>query len=92
MSKNTTVNLRVDSDVKREAGEILAHMGLTFSEAFNLLLHQVRIQKALPFAVVSYGHTPRPETLAFIDRVERGEEEVVGPFSSKEELWKSLEI
>jgi DNA-damage-inducible protein J len=85
MSKNTTVNLRVDSEVKQQAGEILSSMGLTFSEAFNLLLHQIRIQRALPFEVTSYGHTPKPETLALLDRIERGEAEMAGPFSTFEE-------
>ena len=54
VAKNTTVNLRVDSEVKEEAGEILASMGLTFSEAFNLMLHQICLQHALPFKVVAY--------------------------------------
>ncbi|MCL2343764.1 MAG: type II toxin-antitoxin system RelB/DinJ family antitoxin [Firmicutes bacterium] len=92
MAKNTTVNLRVDSEVKEQTGEILASMGLTFSEAFNLLLHQILLQRALPFDIVAYGHTPRPETRALIDRIESGEEKLVGPFSSKEELWRSLGI
>ena len=92
MNKNTTVNLRVNSDVKEQAGIILDAMGLSFSDAFNLLLHQIRIQRGLPFDVVAYSHTPRQETLAFIERIENGEEELVGPFSSKEELWRSLGI
>ena len=92
MNKNTTLNLRINSEVKEQAGLILDAMGLTFSDAFNLMLHQVRIQRSLPFDVVAYSHTPKPETLAFIERVENGEEELVGPFSSKEELWMSLGI
>ena len=92
MAKNATLNLRVDSEVKAQAGEILKSMGLTFSEAFNLMLHQVRIQRALPFDVVSYGHTINPKTLALIERIERGEENLIGPFASKEELWENLEI
>jgi DNA-damage-inducible protein J len=92
VSKNTTLNLRVDSEIKERTGKILASMGLTFSEAFNLMLHQVDIQRALPFDVVAYSHTPKPETLALIERIENGEEEIVGPFSSKEELWSSLEL
>ena len=92
MTKNTTINLRVNIEVKEQAGRILDAMGLTFSDAFNLMLHQVRIQRSLPFDIVAYSHTPKPETLAFIERVESGEEELVGPFSSKEELWKSLGI
>lgn len=92
MSKNTTINLRVNSEVKEQAGLILNAMGLSFSDAFNLLLHQVRIQRSLPFDVVAYSNAPRAETLAFIERIENDEEELVGPFSSKDDLWKSLEI
>jgi len=92
MTKNATINLRVNTEVKEQAGRILDAMGLTFSDAFNLMLHQVRIQRCLPFDVVAYSHMPKPETLAFIERVESGKEELVGPFSSKEELWKSLDI
>jgi len=92
MSKNTTINLRVNSEVKEQAGIILDAMGLTFSDAFNLMLHQVRIQRCLPFDVVAYNNATRPETLAFIERIENGEEELVGPFSTKEDLWRSLGI
>ena len=92
MNKNTTVNLRVNSEVKNQAGMILDAMGLSFSDAFNLLLHQIRIQRGLPFEVVAYSHVPKQETLDFIERIEGGEEELVGPFSSKEELWRSLGI
>ena len=51
MPKNITINLRVDSDVKEQAGEILSSLGLTISEAVNLLLHQVRIVRGLPFEI-----------------------------------------
>jgi len=51
MPKNTTINLRVDKEVKEQASEILAALGLTLSEAFNLMLHQVRIVRGLPFEI-----------------------------------------
>ena len=92
MKKNATINLRVNAEVKEQAGMILDAMGLSFSDAFNLMLHQVRIQHCLPFEVTIHSNTPKPETIAFIDRVEKGEEELAGPFSSKEELWRSLGI
>jgi len=60
MAKNTTINLRVDSEVKEEAGEILMSLGLTLSQAFNLLLHQVRIVRGLPFEIRQ--HKP-PESI-----------------------------
>ena len=85
MSKNTTINLRVDSNIKEQAGKILESMGLTFSEAFNLMLYQIRIQRALPFDVISYGHMPRNETLARIERIENGTAEMAGPFKTFDE-------
>ncbi|MDR0423936.1 MAG: type II toxin-antitoxin system RelB/DinJ family antitoxin [Clostridiales Family XIII bacterium] len=84
MAKNTTINLRVDAEVKQQAGEILASMGLSLSEAFNLMLYQIRIQRALPFDVVSYGHRPNAKTLALLDRIENGEAEMAGPFETFE--------
>ena len=92
MNKNTTVNLRVNSEVKEQAGLILDAMGLSFSDAFNLMLHQVRIQRGLPFEVLAYSNIPKSDTLTLIERIENGEEKLVGPFSSKEELWRSLGI
>jgi antitoxin component of RelBE/YafQ-DinJ toxin-antitoxin module len=67
-------------------------MGLSFSDAFNLMLHQIKIQRGLPFEVIAYSNTPKPDAIAFIERIENGEEELVGPFPSKDELWKSLGI
>jgi len=57
MTKNSTINLRVNSEIKEQAGII-----------------------------------PRAETLAYMEHIENGEEELVGPFSTKEELWKFLGI
>ena len=91
MAKNTTVNLRVDSEIKEETGAILASMGLTFSEAFNLLLYQIRLKQALPFEIVAYGHTPKPETLALLERIENGEAEMAGPFETFEAYKAWLE-
>ena len=86
MSKNTTINLRVDAEVKKQAGEILSSMGLTFSEAFNLMLYQIRLQRALPFEVVSYSHNPNSNTLALLDQIESGEADMAGPFETFDEF------
>ena len=86
MSKNTTINLRVDAEVKKQAGEILSSMGLTFSEAFNLMLYQIRLQRALPFEVVSYSHKPNSNTLELLDQIDSGEADMVGPFETFDEF------
>jgi hypothetical protein len=51
MPKSVTIHLRVDSEAKEQAGEILSSIGLTLGEAFNLLLHQIRIVRGLPFEI-----------------------------------------
>ena len=106
MAKNATINLRVDSEVKEQAGEILASLGLTLSEAFNLLLHQVRIVRGLPFEVkqrlpmelndghgsyiCEYGYVHDYSKFDF-DAVER---EISDPntkiYDSVEEMWADL--
>ena len=92
MTKTAEINLMVDSEIKEQSGRILDAMGLTFSDAFNLLLHQIKIQQALPFDIVSFSHIPKSDTIEFINQIENGKERLFGPFSSKEELWEALEI
>ena len=51
MGKNISINIRVNSEIKEEAEAVLSSMGLTLSETFNMLLHQINLKKALPFNV-----------------------------------------
>ena len=102
MAKNTTINLRVDSEVKQQAGEILDSLGLTLSEAFNLMLHQVRVVRGLPFEIkqrlpveLNDGHGSYICELGYVhdyskkdwDAIEAAE--TAGPFKSMEEykMW-----
>ena len=87
MSKNTTINIQVDSEIKEEAGEILESMGLSLSQAFNLMLRHVRVKREFPFEMEEdyYDYKPNAETLALIDRIESGEEQMAGPFKTFEE-------
>lgn len=91
MAKTTTINTRVDAELKAEVSQILADMGLTFSQAFTLMLHQIRIQRALPFEIAAYGHTPTSSTLAQIESIENGTAEMAGPFDTYEEYKAWLE-
>ena len=45
------VNFRIDSDVKREADELFANLGLTLSTAITIFIRQSIAQRGLPFAV-----------------------------------------
>jgi len=51
-----------------------------------------------PFSTILLSETyrnPQKDTFFlahFIERIENGEEELVGPFTTKEDLWRSLGI
>ena len=51
MTKNDTIHVRVNEDVKLNAEETLNMLGMTLSEAINLFLCQVSLTGGLPFDV-----------------------------------------
>lgn len=47
----SVIRSRINSDIKLEAQALLEKFGLSMSEAIRLFLHQVVIEKGLPFRV-----------------------------------------
>lgn len=47
----SVIRSRIDSNIKLEAQVLLERLGLTMSDAIRLFLHQVVIEKGLPFQV-----------------------------------------
>ncbi len=70
MSENAVVRARVSEEVKREASEVLAEMGLTVSDVLRMTLKRVARDKALPFHP---EHIPNAETARVLEESERGE-------------------
>ena len=60
MSATAMVHVRVDEEVKRQASEALAAMGLTISDAVRVFLTRVCAEKQIPFAL----KVPNAETRA----------------------------
>jgi DNA-damage-inducible protein J len=52
MSAKIQTSLRIDAEKFIEAKQILAHLGMNFSEAVNIFTSQVVAQRGLPFQVV----------------------------------------
>ena len=46
---STTLNIRIGEDIKKEAGDTLARLGLDMSTAVKMFLNQVIIEKGIPF-------------------------------------------
>jgi len=60
-TKNTSIHVRVDSDIRKDAEDILNSMGITISQFINMALYQVHIKRRIPFEIDTVGssHTPR---------------------------------
>jgi len=71
MSENAVVRARVSEEVKQEATEVLAEMGLTVSDVVRMTLKKVVRDRALPFHP---DHIPNAETIASMEKSERGED------------------
>jgi len=57
--RTANISVRTEPDTKRQAEIILKHLGLTTSEAINLFLRRVIIEKGLPFEI----RIPNEETM-----------------------------
>ncbi len=68
MSKTAMIRARMEPDLKTEAEQVLAQVGLTPTEAIRLFYRQVSLQGGLPFEV----RVPNAETKAAIIEARSG--------------------
>ena len=77
MARTAMIHARTDAGLKVEVEPILKNLGLSYTEAINLFLNQVRMRKGLPFPVEI------PDTIP-VSIIERGRRRFV--------LKKSLRV
>lgn len=70
MLKDATVRARVPSQLKQEVEVILQDLGLSTSEAIDLFMHQIKLNRGLPFKV----NIPNEMTRRTLDAADRGED------------------
>ncbi len=87
MATTTMVHVRVDEQVKAQATEALAAMGLSVSDAVRVLLMRIAAEKQLPFAL----KVPTPETRAAMDEAEEIARTRSARFGTATELFNVLE-
>ncbi|WP_255799943.1 type II toxin-antitoxin system RelB/DinJ family antitoxin [Escherichia coli] len=56
MAANAFVRARIDEDLKNQAADVLAGMGLTISDLVRITLTKVAREKALPFDLREPGN------------------------------------
>lgn len=49
MTKSKTIQVRVSPEAKADSEKVLGRMGISMSEAVNMLLHQIVLRQAIPF-------------------------------------------
>ena len=52
-NKTSAINIQVDSNVKKEATDVLTELGLSMSSAINLFLKQVVKKNGIPFEITN---------------------------------------
>ena len=84
---NTNMNIRMDSDIKKQAQELFSSLGMDMTTAINVFLIQAVQCQGLPFEIKR--RVPNAETLAAMEAAENGED-MYGPFDSVADLMEAL--
>ena len=86
----TPTQIRVDSEIKKEASTIFSALGLDMSSAVNLFLHQCVLHGGLPFSVEIPQYNKKTlEAMAEAKNIS-ADPNVKG-YSTMEELKEALE-
>lgn len=86
----TTLSIRVDEEVKKQASDLFADLGLDMSTAVNMFLRQAILRDGLPFEVLR--EVPNAETLAAIEEVQEMKKhpENYKSYTDIDEMFKEL--
>lgn len=86
MAKTAVITIRIEPEIKEEAENILAQLGLTMSQAMSMYVRQLVLRRGLPFTV----NIPNQETMEAIQ--ESLEPEKLPGFDNLDDLFADLEI
>lgn len=95
MDKNTTLNLRVNPDVKHSAEAVLSQLGISMSTAIDIYLRQISMVGGIPFPVTirqspDSVNAERMTAGQIRDKIQNGLEDVEsGRFRDLDELMRS---
>ena len=84
MSKTATIRARIEPSLKREVEDILERLGLSASEAIQLLYRQIKLRRGLPFDL----QFPNELTSLTLRRSKKGQG--VKRFAKKDDLYRDL--
>jgi len=82
--KTTTIRARIEPALKNEVETILTALGLSASETIQLLYHQIKLRKGLPFAI----EVPNELTAKTLRKSKAGRG--VKHYATKKELYADM--
>ena len=85
--RTDTVRAKVNPELKKAAENVLNELGLSMSEAINLMLVQVKLTKSLPFEL-TLPKEPNKETLQALQDAENNKN--LNTYSSPEDCINKL--
>ena len=87
VTQTTMLHVRMDSELKREAIQALAAMGLTASEAVRLLFHRIAVEQAFPLEL----KVPNADTRRAMAEVDEMVNNRRARFANADEVLADLE-
>ena len=86
--KNTSMNIRMNKDVKLQAQKVFSDLGIDLTTAVKVFLRQSIRYQGFPFDV-TLRQEPNATTMAAIENADKGID-MHGPFESVEALMEDL--
>ncbi len=84
--KTTTVRARIEPKLKCDVEHVLTQLGLSFSEAIELFLRQVKLHNGIPFDI----RIPNKKTLETFKDTDQGKN--LTRYKNSKNLFKKLGI
>ena len=84
MAKTSTIQTRVDPEIKRNAQKILSTLNISMSEAISIYLTQITLNKGIPFEI----KIPNKLTVRILKEAENRKE--LHKVSDVDELFQEL--
>lgn len=87
---NTSMNIRMDSDVKKKAEILFSEIGLNMTTAINIFLRQAIRENGMPFELTL--NTPNKQTIEAIHDGEQIIKKGEARFNNADEMFADLGI
>jgi DNA-damage-inducible protein J len=70
MPKDTSISIRMDSELKEQSEQILSQLGLNMTSVVNMLFHQIVRERAVPLSLSLNSRVGAELRLARLERQE----------------------